>query len=75
MVVTHENRAPVWQKDMSDQLGQRLRLQCQAEECGRNKLHKKAIRQMAHINFAGQEYAGSDTMLNRHGQGEQIGKQ
>ena len=57
-----QNRALVWKTDMSEQLGQRW--QCQAEECGRNKLHKKAIRQMAHINFAGQEYACSDTILN-----------
>jgi len=34
---------------------------------GRNDLHIKAIKQMAQNNYAGQEYAYSDTMLNTHG--------
>ena len=33
---------------------------------GRNYLHIKAIKQMTQINYARQEYAYSDTMLNTH---------
>jgi len=37
---------------------------------GKNDLHVKAIKQMAKGNYAQQEYACSDTMLNTHGQQE-----